>query len=221
MNLLFVDDHQMFREGVKVLLTNMAPQLGAPLSIWDVGTIRGALQAKSRNIHLILMDWHLPDATGEAAVHRLRAAFPDARIAVLSGDEDPLLIRQAIEAGASGFIPKTASTDVLVAALRRVVAGGIYLPQYALRPLMVQPQMVDLPRRVFAGRLEGLSERQCEVLLLAIQGMTNRRIATDLSITETTVKSHLSAAYKILSVSNRTEAVYAAARLGLGRPYAG
>lgn len=219
MYLLFVDDHLMFREGVKVLLTRLAPQLGTALSILDAGNIRGALQFNGRDVRVILMDWHLPDATGESAIQQLRATFPGARIAVLSGDEDPRLIRHAIDAGASGFIPKTASTDLLVAALRRVISGGIYLPPHALRPLMVQPQVSEPPRRMVAGRLEGLSERQCEVLLMAIQGTTNRRIASELGITETTVKSHLSAAYKILNVSNRTEAVYAAARLGLGRPY--
>jgi DNA-binding NarL/FixJ family response regulator len=218
-NVLFIEDQVLFREGVKMLLGSLAPKLGASLSIWGTGTIRGALQYALRDVGLILMDWHLPDMSGEVAVQRLRAAFPSARIAVLSGDEDPRLIHRAIEAGASGFITKTASADILVAALRRVLSGEVYLPPHALPPIPNRLRGDNPPRQLAPGRLEGLSERQSEVLLLAVQGVTNRQIATDLMITEATVKSHLSTAYKILDVSNRTEAVYAAARLGLGRPY--
>ena len=142
----------------------------------------------------------------------MTAAAPTTPVAVLSGEEDPNLIRATIEAGASGYIPKASSSEILVAALQLILAGGIYLPHKVLAGM----------EAVTAGKgnsIEAtkdlLSGRQTAVLLRAIQGQPNKVIAIDLGIAEGTVKTHLSAAFKALGVHNRTEAVFAAARLGL------
>jgi DNA-binding NarL/FixJ family response regulator len=137
------------------------------------------------------------------------AAAPQVPVAVLSGETGSDLIREAIDEGASGFVPKSSSSELLVAALQLILAGGVYLPK-------------DVLGEIDAGRsnandkqLDLLSARQTDVLLRAIKGQPNKVIAIDMGIAEGTVKTHLSAAFKILGVHNRTEAVFAAARLGL------
>jgi DNA-binding NarL/FixJ family response regulator len=131
---------------------------------------------------------------------------------VLSGEEDPRQVRRAIDAGAAGFIPKSSTPEVLLSALRLVLADGVYLPAVALKGIAAGG--TEAP--VSADRIgDSLSERQIDVLRKAVQGKANKVIARELSISEGTVKAHLSAAFRALGVHNRTEAVYAAARSGL------
>ena len=178
------------------------------------GTGEQALAAIAEAMpNLILLDLNMPGTEGLDTLRALLEAAPSVPVAILSGEEDPSLIRSAIDAGASGFVSKTSSSDILVAALKLILDGGIYLPAAALRssePLAAQGSV--------NGLAEQLSERQTAVLLRAIQGQANKVIAAELGIAEGTVKTHLSAAFKILGVHNRTEAVFAAAKLGLKPP---
>jgi DNA-binding NarL/FixJ family response regulator len=123
------------------------------------------------------------------------------------------VVRAAIELGAMGFIPKSSSPEVLMQALRLILAGGVYLPPAVLDGRLAEP----LPAKPQAGpaKLPGITERQMDVLRCVIQGKPNKVIARELDISEGTVKAHLSAVMQALGVHNRTEAVYAAAKLGL------
>ena len=209
MHVLLIDDHAMFRQGLKFLLSD----LDNSLYFSEAGSCDQAVELLAdKEAQLILLDLNMPGTKGLGALQAVTAAAPTTPVAVLSGEEDPNLIRATIEAGASGYIPKASSSEILVAALQLILAGGIYLPHKVLAGM----------EAVTAGKgnsIEAtkdlLSGRQTAVLLRAIQGQPNKVIAVDLGIAEGTVKTHLSAAFKALGVHNRTEAVFAAARLGL------
>jgi DNA-binding NarL/FixJ family response regulator len=208
MKVLLIDDHVMFREGMKFLLSD----LDETLELVEAGTLDAGLSALAENgADLILLDLVLPDTEGIAALRKIRAEYSGIPLAVVSGVEDPAQIRELIEEGALGFVPKTSSSDVLIAALKLIIAGGVYLPPVALdyippvRSEATQGQSLN----------EVLSSRQSAVLQKAIQGKPNKVIARELDIAEGTVKAHLSLAFRALGVNNRTEAVFAAAQLGL------
>jgi len=214
MHVLLIDDHEMFRQGMKFLLSN----LNEDLQFTDAGTCAEALAAlRESRIDLALLDLNMPDSDGLNALREIKGAHPSVTLAVLSGHDEPQLIREAIEEGASGFVPKASSSEVLVAALRLILAGGIYLPATALDDFRATPAPDGDTDEEFAPA-DSLSRRQAAVLLKAVQGKPNKVIARELDIAEGTVKTHLSAAYKVLGVRNRTEAVFAAARLGLTSP---
>jgi DNA-binding NarL/FixJ family response regulator len=216
MNVLVVDDHALFREGLKFLLR----ELDSSLAVDEAGDCAAALErAAARSYDLVLLDLNLPGLRGMDALAALRNALPGAPTVVLSGEDSPELVRNAIKAGAMGFIPKSSTREVLIQALRLVFAGGVYLPPAALdthtvaAPLAAPAAGADSP----AGRL-GLTPRQMDVLRCVIQGKPNKSIARELDISEGTVKAHLSAVMQALGARNRTEAVYAAAKLGLRLP---
>ncbi|MFT4615413.1 MAG: DNA-binding NarL/FixJ family response regulator [Bacteroidia bacterium] len=211
MHIILIDDHVIFREGMKFLLSD----LNEALVFTEAGTCTEALQEiEKTGADLILLDLSMPGSYGLSALREMRQQFPSIPIAVLSGMDDPSIIREAIDEGASGFVPKSSNSEVLIAALQLILAGGIYLPPTALSAV-AEPASSRMGAPVDASLL---SERQMQVLLCAIQGMPNKIIAGELNIAEGTVKAHLSAAFKVLGVHNRTEAVYAAARMGLYAP---
>ncbi len=208
MNILLVDDHELFREGIKLLLANLAEDV----VFAEAPSCNAALaHPASSPLDVILLDFHLPGTHGFEALRALRAHFEQPAIVVLSAEENPALIVQAIDEGAAGFIPKTSSHAVMMAALRLVLAGGTYLPPHALlgaaSPTTTAQQPGDL--------LAELTPRQVETLRLAMQGKANKVIAREMDVSEATVKAHLSASFRALGVRNRTEAVFTAARLGL------
>ena len=213
MHVLLIDDHEMFRQGMKFLLSD----LNDDLEFTDAANCEEALSALgSSGVDLALLDLNMPGSRGLTALRQIKEEFPAVPLAVLSGLDDPSLIRDAIDVGASGFVPKASSSEVLVAALKLILAGGVYLPKAALTGFVQGPApATDAPQQ---DRTNLLSERQTDVLLRAIQGKPNKVIARELEIAEGTVKTHLSAAFKALGVHNRTEAVFAAARLGLKPP---
>ena len=209
MQVLLIDDHVMFRQGMKFLLLDLDERL----QFSEAGTCEQAQQVlRDGDADLILLDLKMPGSEGLSALREIRLGFPAIPLAVLSGLDDPALIREAIEEGASGFVPKSSSSEVLVAALRLILAGGVYLPRAALNGVAEPHADYETEAQHQASLLSG---RQTEVLLKAIQGKPNKVIAREMQIAEGTVKTHLSAAFKALGVHNRTEAVFAAARLGL------
>jgi DNA-binding NarL/FixJ family response regulator len=212
MNVLLIDDHALFREGLKFLLRS----LDAALEVDEAGDCAKALEhAASRNYDLVLLDLKMPGVAGLDALAALRDAIPAAPLVVLSGEDNPGVVRAAIERGAMGFIPKSSTPEVLIQALRLVLARGVYLPPAVLdaarAPASVAPHGSAMEDMV----LPGLTPRQMDVLRCVIQGKSNKVIARELDVSEGTVKAHLSSVLRALDASNRTEAVYAAAKLGL------
>jgi DNA-binding NarL/FixJ family response regulator len=168
-----------------------------------------------------LLDLALPGVHGLDALAVLRERYPELPVVVLSADEGQQTVLQAIERGAMGFIPKSSPREVMLIALRLVMAGGIYLPPTVLQqPVLesgselaggIQPQ--GAPPRTLADL--GLTARQVQVLRLLLQGKSNKLICRELDLAEGTVKIHVSAILKALQVTTRTQAVIAVGRMGL------
>jgi DNA-binding NarL/FixJ family response regulator len=215
MNVLIVDDHALFREGLKFLL----PELDPTLVLDEAGDCAKALErAAERTYDLVLLDLHLPGLHGMDALAALRQALPATPVVVLSGEDNRAIVRAAIDAGAMGFIPKSSTREVLIQALRLVFAGGVYLPRTVLdAPTLVEPSnpASAAPAGAPTAARLGLTPRQMDVLRCVIQGKPNKSIARELDISEGTVKAHLSSVMQALGARNRTEAVYAAAKLGM------
>lgn len=188
--------------------------LDSQVEIDEAGNCSQALALAGRNYDLVLLDLKMPGVNGLDALGAIRGAFPSSPAVVLSSEDDPRIVRQAIEYGAMGFIPKSSMPDVMIQALRLILAQGIYLPPNVLA---VGPD-TPAPKRdgaAPAGAIDALSERQREVLRRVVQGKQNKVIASELDISEATVKAHLSAVLRALRARNRTEVVYAAAKMGL------
>jgi DNA-binding NarL/FixJ family response regulator len=207
MNILLIDDHALFREGLKFLLRS----LDAELVVDEAGDCAKALEhAATRRYDLVLLDLKMPGVAGLDALAALRDAIPAAPLVVLSGEDNPGVVRAAIERGAMGFIPKSSTPEVLIQALRLVLARGVYLP-----PAVLDAAADPATATESGTALRGLTPRQMDVLHRVIQGKSNKVIARELDVSEGTVKAHLSSVLRALGARSRTEAVYAAAKLGL------
>jgi DNA-binding NarL/FixJ family response regulator len=202
MRILLIDDHALFRGGVKYLLRGLDDGVETD-EAGDCGQALEKLGAGSYD--LVLLDLKLPGVNGIDALASLRDAAPGTPVIVLSGEDDPEVVRASIERGAMGFIPKSSTPEVMIQALRLVLTRGVYLPPTALDAV---------PARV-ATALPGLTPRQMDVMRCVIRGMPNKVIAREIDVSEATVKAHLTAVFHALGARNRTEAVYVAAKLGI------
>jgi len=209
--LLLVDDHALLREALALLLEHTWPGV----QVLQAGNLAQActLVVDHGDLRLVLLDLGLPDAQGLQSLQVLQARAPWARHVVMSAQDQPALVLQAVDAGAVGYIPKTADLRQMQGALQRVLDGGIYLPPSVPMPAMA----ADMAP---AGGQQGLTPRQREVLSLLIDGHSNKTICRQLDLSASTVKTHLEAIFRQLGVRSRTQAVLAAARLDLRLPIA-
>jgi DNA-binding NarL/FixJ family response regulator len=210
MNILVVDDHPLYRSGVVYTLQNT----GLDVRVVECAALDTAFQRLAEGLHvdLMILDLQMPGYSGLDSVRAVRSRWPEVPVLVLSGNEDPAVVRECIELGAFGFVPKSAPSEQFTAALTLVLSGGVYLPPASLSVgVPATPAQQDAWSRLGAR----LTERQRQVLLGIVQGKPNKVIARDLGLSDTTVKSHVAHILDALVVSNRTEAVYALARAGL------
>jgi DNA-binding NarL/FixJ family response regulator len=211
LRILLADDHPLFREGIKPLLH----KLGGQVEIIEAQDYPSAFDAARRagGLDLALMDLYMPGMNGHAGIARFRAAFPDAPVIILSASEQPEEIQCLLDMGALGYITKSSPGEVILHALRLVLAGGLYVP-----PRLLGGTAAGEAEDAAAGQRLVLTQRQLEVLRELAQGKSNRQIAEALRVTEGTVKIHLASIYRLLEVNNRTEAVVVAQKMGLPLP---
>jgi DNA-binding NarL/FixJ family response regulator len=212
---LLIDDHALFRDGLSLLMAQRFPEV----ELFDVGDLGDAevVLGAEPGIELILLDLGLPDSQGLDSLQRLLRVAPEVPMVVMSADERPETILAAIDQGAAGFIPKTARIGAIESALRVVLDGGIFLPPGIYRsiaPPALQGPDVDELQDALVTSL-GLSPRQVAVLRLLILGRSTKLISRQLEVAESTVKSHLAGLFRKLDVNSRTQAIIAAARIGL------
>jgi DNA-binding NarL/FixJ family response regulator len=220
---MIVDDHPLIREALRHVLT----VLDAKINLIEAQNFAEAIKAADDNpdVDLILFDLGLPDVDGIEALSEFRTRYPATKVVVLSASEQPATVMRAIDAGAMGFIPKTASSHLLLNALRLVLAGGVYLPLEVLRqhvgtpePALALAAKANQVGKMLTPHEIGLTARQADVLARVVQGKSNKLICRDLDLAEGTVKIHMTAILKTLNVSNRTQAVIAVGKLGLQLP---
>ena len=207
MKILHADDHSLFREGLGFFLK----LLGTGVMPLEAGNLQAALDklALESPVDLLLLDLEMPGMNGLEGFHEIRRRYPDLPITIVSGVNDVRIIRELLDGGARGYIPKLAGSEQLMDALRRVLKGEIYVPDALFMPAQ-QPTAND-------AKASPLTSRQQEILPLLAEGMLNKQIADALSVTEGTVKQHLKDLFRRLGVRNRTQAVKEAQRLGLLR----
>jgi DNA-binding NarL/FixJ family response regulator len=212
LKILVVDDHALIRQGLRHVLGQLDE---GGVEVIEAGGYGEALEriASHPDLDLVLLDLRMPDVAGFAALADIEDRHPDMPVVVMTGEEDPALVREAFEHGALGFIPKSSPPAVVLAALRLVLSGGTYVPPQ----IMASPPRAPAPAPVAAdaaGRL-GITPRQSDVLTLLLAGKSNKVISRELNLAEGTVKNHVAAVLKALDVDTRVQAVIAAARLGL------
>jgi DNA-binding NarL/FixJ family response regulator len=215
MKVLLVDDHALLRDGLALVMEREF----FGLNLLQAGTLADTRSVIEQHpdVQLVLLDLMLPDGDGKSALAWLREAAPGARLVALSADESSENILAAINGGAAGFIPKSVQADAMLEALRIVLAGGIYLPTATLERREVPRAHNGHAWTPTAHRPQdiGLSPRQADVLRMLIDGKPNKLISRELDMSESTVKTHLAAIFRKLDATSRTQAVVAAARLGL------
>ncbi|MGJ7525818.1 LuxR C-terminal-related transcriptional regulator [Variovorax sp. GB1P17] len=220
MKILIADDHRLVIEAVKAKLSELEPGIEFVLAL----SVDELLAGATDDLDLALIDLNMPGADGQAHIDEIRRRHPAVPVIVLSGYEDPAIMRSALERGVLGFIPKAYSPEVMLSAVRLVLAGGVYVPPMMLTALppgivagVTPPSNGETLTRGGNQTLEHLrsvlTERQVEVLQLLSQGKPNKLIGRSLGISEGTVKIHLAAIFRALNVRNRTEAVVAAQAL--------
>ena len=209
MKFLIVDDHPVLREGLAALLR----QVFAPSTIIaasDVDEAFAAIEAHD-DIDAVILDLNMPGTAGMQAISGFGHRRPDLPVIVLSSSEDARDVRKAIELGALGYVPKSASQQSLTAAIRLVLDGDVYVPPFLLK----EQDRGRSERDGSAGAVARLTARQIEILVLLGKGEPNKVIARTLDLSEKTVKVHITAIFKALNVVNRTQAATAGRAAGL------
>lgn len=212
MYILLVDDHTLFREALMHVLN----QLDNEVFIREASNAEEAAQLLSRstNLDLILLDIDLPGVDGLTALPDLRELAPTVPIVLLSGSEASSHVSRAMENGAIGYIPKSSSSHEMLAALRLVMQGDVYLPT-RMMGMMGLPLLSSKTSGTSDHSSALLTSRQIEVLELMGRGLPNKSIARSLNVAEGTIKLHVAAILRVLGSRNRTEAVIQATKLGL------
>ncbi|NDY90845.1 LuxR C-terminal-related transcriptional regulator [Ideonella livida] len=214
MKCLLVDDHALFREALTMMIEAHHPAV----TLLHADHLADALRliAQTPDLDLVLLDLSLADSRGLSTLHRTLDSVGEhgspARVIVLSGHDQPETMAAALEDGAAGFISKRADFDQMEVALRKVMAGGIHVPEG------LAGMLTDAPAATLGGAISwDLTPRQSEVLEGIVAGWSNKRIAQRLALSESTVKTHVQAIFDRLGIRTRTQAVVLAAREGWRR----
>jgi two-component system, NarL family, response regulator DevR len=205
---LVVEDHPVVAEGLIALLGAEAQLtvIGYAPSVADAARV-----AENQPVDVAIVDFRLPDGTGADAAQRVREHWPEAAVVFLSADESDQALLAAVEAGASGYLIKSAAGPQIAEAVRRVADGEMLISASKLASLLGRRREVAGQDRDRARQLASLTEREYEVLQLMTQGMDNREIASRLSVAYPTVRSHVRKVLEKLGARSRLEAVAKAA----------
>ena len=208
--LVIADDHPLFRGALREAVAGLIERP----DIAEAGTFEevSKLLDKGGEVDLILLDLSMPGVRGFSGLMFLRAQYPSVPVVVVSANDDPSVIRRCMDFGASGFIPKTLGIDEMREAIKRVLAGGVWTPSD-----VDLSGGADAETAALMARLASLTPQQVRVLMMLSEGKLNKQIAYELSVSEATVKAHVSAILQKLGVDSRTQAVIAAAKIELGQ----
>ncbi|AXR07815.1 response regulator transcription factor [Salinimonas sediminis] len=211
--LLIADDHPLYRDALRGALSLSLPDLTL-LEAGDIPSTVNILQ--QQDVDLLLLDLHMPGSHDLFGLLHIRKLFPELPVAVVSGTEDHHLIAKIVSVGALGFIPKTASSSDIAAAVEAILDGDIWLPESMSQDI----EEVDEAFAELADRVASLTPSQYKVLCYMRDGLLNKQIGYNLDIAEATVKAHVTAIFKKLAINNRTQAVLIASQLELEPPAA-
>jgi DNA-binding NarL/FixJ family response regulator len=202
MRVLVADDHPLFRAALRLALAQAVPDAEVA-EAHDIESLRASASAKPEP-DLVLLDLLMPGARSFAPLTWLRSQFPGTAVMIVSANEDPEVIRRAQAFGAAGYVVKSAAQAELISAIRAVADCGQWFPP----GIAATARHAEDSRESLAARLSSLTPQQYRVLELVARGRLNKQIAAELSIEETTVKAHVSAALAKLGARNRTQASF-------------
>ena len=209
MKVLIADDHALFRDGLGMRLEQIDPNV----VILQASSFGQALKIldQEKKIDLVVLDLDMPDMPWEEGLGEMRKKAECARFVVVSASEDGRNIRKVLESGVCGYIPKRSDPKILNSALQLVLDGGTYIP----------PALIESGGAAQANgngakpKGKTLTNRQAQVLDLVAQGLSNKQIAYEMGVSEATVKLHINALLRSIGVTNRTQAVVTAQKMGL------
>lgn len=207
MKILVVDDHILVREGLCYVLEKLTDNI----NIVEADNYEQAVSHLKNlsDIDLIILDLLMPGENGFSLLEFCRASYPSIATVVLSASKNPNDMQRALKSGAMGFIPKHTTSQIMLSALRTIIAGELYIPTSMSGKTASAQKASDSSCTPF-------TPRQIEVMTMIGQGLSNKSIALKLGISESTTKMHVTSVFKRLGVHNRTEAAIAAQKLSEG-----
>ena len=205
-HLVIADDHPLFRDALRQAVGSVV----ASARIDEAGSFEEltALLDQDSDVDLVLLDLTMPGISGFSGLIYLRAQFPAIPVVIVSASDDGGTIRQSLDFGASGFIPKRFGVETLRDAILKVLGGDVWVPADTDLSSATDPELVRL-----RDRLVTLTPQQVRVLMMLSEGLLNKQIAYELGVSEATIKAHVSAILQKLGVESRTQAVIAAAKI--------
>lgn len=208
-DIVIADDHPLVRGALRQAIEG-AFEKTIVTETSDFDQLIHALESQPET-DLVLLDLAMPGMHGFSGLIYLRGQYADVPVVVVSANDSRCVMRRCIEIGASGFIPKTMDLAALRCAIATVLAGGLWIPPGLDLAAGPDPATVDILRR-----LASLTPQQMRVLMMLSEGLLNKQIAYELSVSEATVKAHVSAILQKLRVESRTQAVIAAGKIAQG-----
>ena len=212
--ILIADDHPLFREAIARVVGDGFPG-SERLETADLDATL-AVTADEEDLDLILLDLNMPGMSGLTGLLQLRNEAPTIPVAIISAEEDKNVMLQAVSCGAVGFLTKSSPKEQLIKAIAQILEGNIYLPSEIMRASAARAHEPN-ERSISAEQLETLTRKQIQVLERMTRGESNKMIAYNLNIAETTVKAHVSAILRKLGVSNRVQAILSASDIDFSR----
>ncbi|OKH86907.1 response regulator transcription factor [Thalassospira sp. TSL5-1] len=217
-HVLIADDHPLMRgalsHAVRSELSNIT--LHEAGSLGDAIDVIETCHSQGQDIDLVLLDLHMPGMNGFTGLFTLRASYPDIPVTIVSASQDLPVVRRAIEYGAAAFVPKSAPVDQIGDAMRAVLDGNMWMPDWAREAIENAP--AETENSDIAQKIGQLTPQQLRVLNMLTEGKLNKQIAYELDVTEATIKAHVSAILRKLSVHSRTQAVIVARELQIQEP---
>ena len=192
--LLLIDDHTLFRSGISMVLAAGLSRV----EIFEAATLEEALRCPAETLDLLLLDIQLQGLNGLEGIAPLKRRWPEAKILMVSASHEADAARIALERGAQGFISKTETPDRMLSIIAAQLSCNTGSVEQCKPPEQIR-----------------LTPRQCEVLDLLCQGLSNKMIGRRLNLSENTVRGHVQAMLAVLQVSSRSEAAFVARRMGL------
>ncbi|MDC7786384.1 response regulator transcription factor [Rhodoplanes sp. TEM] len=208
--LVIADDHPLFRGAMREAVAGLFEKV----EIAEAGSFEQISEILDRggDVDLILLDLAMPGVRGFSGLLYLRAQYPSVPVVVVSATDDPGVIRRCMDFGAAGYIPKTLGVDVMRQGITAVLQGGLWTP-----PDIDLDATADPETSAALARFATLTPQQVRVLMMLSEGLLNKQIAYELSVSEATVKAHVSAILQKLGVESRTQAVIAASKIEIGQ----
>lgn len=197
---LIADDHPLFRVALSQACANILGDDALLLQAQNMQQLWPLLRAHP-DTNFIFLDLKMPGSDGFTGLTAVRTEYPDVPVIMVSAEEDPVIIKQALALGASAYIPKSAPLERLSEAISAVLNGDSWLPQELEQDVQSARALIDDD---FAQRLEQLTPQQFRVLKMIADGLLNKQIAYEMNVQETTIKQHVSAILRKLNVNNRT-----------------